>query len=92
MFGYTDDEIKKLLEVGALVKKGNHEYNIKEPKGIYCPQCKQKITFSGNNNDLSYYTCNKCRVNWINPEICTDDKDEYIYHIVQLALKGRLIF
>ena len=92
MYRYTDDEIKRLKDMGALIKKGKNEYNIKEPRGVYCPQCKKKIELNKKNGDLSLYHCFDCGVNWMNPEICTDDTDEYIYCIVQLALKGRLYF
>lgn len=90
-FGYTDKEIKALKEKGAIIELGEHEYKLRAPKGIYCPQCKKKIPLN-EDNDLSFYSCPDCRTNWINPDICTDDDQEYIHHIVTLAIKGRVYF
>ena len=90
----SDKEMNKLIEMGAVVVQDHEDYTdyiVQEPIGQYCKDCGKPIYYD-ECSDYTYCTCMNCRINWMDPELATDDTDTFCYRILMGALKGKYIF
>ena len=91
----TDEEMKKLVEMGAIIRKDLNDketdWIVQPPIGEYCPTCGKAMYF-GENEDYTLVHCPTCKTNWLDPKMATDDDMELCYYIIDGALKGKYIF